>query len=156
MSRKVTSSTIGRWMKACISKALEVQAWPVLRQITAHSTRSVATTAAWATQAPIEGICRAVTWSSPSPFIRHYKLEVYASAEALFGCSVLQRVHATMRTRPSLGISLAWSLQAVVLPAMFLLSVLREIPRPVLSRGPGAFISLQVPVYYSDMPSSKN
>lgn len=61
MGRKVLSSTIGRWLKACIVKTYELKARPVPRRIMAHSTRSAATTAAWATQAPIEDICRAAT-----------------------------------------------------------------------------------------------
>lgn len=63
-------------------------------------------TTGWATQVSIEEICRAATWASPSPFIRNYKLNTYASAEAAFGRRVLQRVHedwetlAQMTTRP--------------------------------------------------------
>ncbi|XP_058020842.1 uncharacterized protein LOC131189057 [Ahaetulla prasina] len=59
MGRKVMSFTIGLWLKACIAKAYEIQACPVPRWIIAHSTRSVATTVAWPTQAPTEDICRA-------------------------------------------------------------------------------------------------
>lgn len=93
LGSKVTSTTLGRWIRACIAKSYEMHALPRPENITAHSTRSAATSAAWATQASLEEVCRAATWSSPSPFIRHYKLDVYASAEAAFGRRVLQRVH---------------------------------------------------------------
>ncbi|XP_013923459.1 PREDICTED: dnaJ homolog subfamily C member 13 [Thamnophis sirtalis] len=74
MGQKVSSHTIGQWLKACIALAYDSQSQPVPRRIMPHSTRSAATTAAWATQASVE-ICRAATWASPSPFIRHYKVD---------------------------------------------------------------------------------
>lgn len=89
---KVSSSTVGRWLRTCIACAYEHQDLPVPQGITAHSTRSAATSAAWATQASVEEICRAATWTSASPFIRHYKLDSFASAEAAFGRRVLQKV----------------------------------------------------------------
>lgn len=48
--------------------------------------------AAWAMPAPLLEICRAATWTSRSLFIKHYKLDQFASAEASFGRRVLQRV----------------------------------------------------------------
>lgn len=54
--------------------------------------------ATWATQALIEDICRAATWTSPSPFIKHYKLDAFASAEAAFRKRVLQKVHTALGT----------------------------------------------------------
>ncbi|XP_060542104.1 endonuclease/exonuclease/phosphatase family domain-containing protein 1 isoform X6 [Pantherophis guttatus] len=89
---KVSSSTIGRWIRQTIAAAYDSRSLPRPSRLTAHSTRSASTTAAWATQAPLLEICRAATWSSPSPFIRHYKLDQFASAEASFGRRVLQRV----------------------------------------------------------------
>ncbi|XP_034290509.1 uncharacterized protein LOC117675694 [Pantherophis guttatus] len=103
MGSKVSSTTLGRWLRASISLAYEAQSLPVPRGVTAHSTRSAATSAAWSTQASLEEVCRAATWTSPSPFIRHYRLDVYASAEASFGRRVLQRVSSQdqERRRPS-------------------------------------------------------
>uniref|UniRef100_A0A8C6V4T6 Tyr recombinase domain-containing protein n=1 Tax=Naja naja TaxID=35670 RepID=A0A8C6V4T6_NAJNA len=66
LGHKVSSSTIGRWLRASIARAYEAQSSAVPQGITAHSTRSAATSAAWATQASIEEICRAATWASPS------------------------------------------------------------------------------------------
>ncbi|XP_039181405.1 zinc transporter ZIP11 isoform X2 [Crotalus tigris] len=88
--QKVSASTIGRWIRACITGAYQSESLLVPRRVTAHSTNSAATSAAWATQASIEDVCRAATWSSPSPFIRHYKLDKFASAEASFGRGILQ------------------------------------------------------------------
>uniref|UniRef100_A0A2D4LRZ9 Uncharacterized protein n=1 Tax=Micrurus spixii TaxID=129469 RepID=A0A2D4LRZ9_9SAUR len=92
---------IGRWLKATIAKAYEIQSLQVPRGITAHSTRSASTSAAWATQASISDICRAATWSSPSPFIRHYKIAVFASADASFGRRVLHHVHSDRGETPA-------------------------------------------------------
>lgn len=87
MDKKVSPSTIGCWLKACIALAYKHQARP-----TPHSTRSAATTVAWATQASILEICKAATWAFPSPFVRNYKLDMFASVEAAFGRRVLQQV----------------------------------------------------------------
>lgn len=58
-----------QWIQLCIAKAYDLQALLRPQCIMAHSTRNAATTAAWATWASIEEVCRAATWSSPSPFI---------------------------------------------------------------------------------------
>lgn len=93
LGSKISSPTLGRWIRACISVACEAQSLPIPRGITAHSTRSAATSAAWSTRASVEEICRAATWASPTAFIRHYRLDVYASSDASFGRRVLQGVH---------------------------------------------------------------
>ncbi|XP_026545234.1 uncharacterized protein LOC113426991 [Notechis scutatus] len=93
MGLKVSPSTVGRWIRACIAKAYQSRSLPMPRGVMAHSTRSAATMATWATQAPIEEICRAATWSSPSPFIWHYRLAAFASVDAAFNRRVLQSVH---------------------------------------------------------------
>lgn len=45
LGAKVTPSTVDKWLRACIATAYESQTRQVLRSITAHSTRSAATTA---------------------------------------------------------------------------------------------------------------
>lgn len=89
---RVSSPTLGRWIRATIATAYQQLKLPVPRNITAHSTRSAATSAAWATRAPLEEVCRAATWTSISPFIRHYRVDAFASADAAFGRRVLQAV----------------------------------------------------------------
>ncbi|XP_070582571.1 uncharacterized protein [Erythrolamprus reginae] len=88
----VSPRSISRWIRECIAEAYGTTPHILPQGITAHSTRSAATSAAWRTQASAEDICRAATWTAPSTFIRHYKLDIYASAEASFGRRVLQRV----------------------------------------------------------------
>ncbi|XP_034272372.1 uncharacterized protein LOC117664972 [Pantherophis guttatus] len=92
MGKKVSSNTVGRWIKACISAAYASQGVKVPSRVLPHSTRSVATSAAWATQASIEEICKAATWSSISSFVKHYKIDSFASADAAFGRRVLQSI----------------------------------------------------------------
>lgn len=92
MGLKISAPTVGRWIKACISTAYELRARPLPGKILPHSTRSAASTAAWATQASVLDTCRAAIWTSISPFIWHYKIDTYASAEAPFGRRVLQNV----------------------------------------------------------------
>lgn len=93
LGQKVSSQTVARWIKACISLAYGAQNRQIPGRIWAHSTRSAATSAAWSTQASILEICRAATWTSLSPFVRHYKIDSFASADASFGRRVLQSVH---------------------------------------------------------------
>lgn len=99
MGQKVSSSTIGRWIRACIARAYQSQSLPVPTRITAHSTRSAAVSAAWHTQASVEEICRAATWSSPSAFVRHYRIDRFAAADAAFGRRVLQQVVVSQETQ---------------------------------------------------------
>lgn len=93
MGQKISPTTVGCWIKACISLAYETKAQPPLTKILPHSTRSAATSVVWATQTLMADICHAATWSSLSPFIRYYKVDLYASAEASFGRWILQSVH---------------------------------------------------------------
>ncbi|XP_070583499.1 uncharacterized protein [Erythrolamprus reginae] len=86
----LSSTSISRWIRDCIAEAYKARNQPIPAGVTAHSTRSAATSAAWVTQASIDDICRAARWSVPSTFIRHYKLDSFASAEAAFGRRVLQ------------------------------------------------------------------
>lgn len=89
---KAMGPMLGRWIRAMISTAYQRQALPIPQGITAHSTRSAATSAAWFTQAPLEEVCRAATWTSITPFIRHYRVDSFASSDAAFGRRVLQAV----------------------------------------------------------------
>ncbi|KAK9403183.1 ubiquitin carboxyl-terminal hydrolase 7-like [Crotalus adamanteus] len=85
---QVSASTVGRWIRACIAEVYQSSSLPAPSHITAHSTHSAAISAAWATEVSIE-ICRAVTWSSPSPFVRHYRIDCFTSTDASFGWRVL-------------------------------------------------------------------
>lgn len=98
MGRKVSSSTISCWIKACIGKVYALKNKPLPGHIPPHS-RSASTMAAWATQASVIDICRVATWTSLTSFICHYKVDSFASADVSFGRRVLQTVHSTPATR---------------------------------------------------------
>ncbi|XP_039189471.1 RNA-binding protein with multiple splicing [Crotalus tigris] len=85
MGQKVSLGIIGRWIRNCIAEAYQSSSLPTPSHLTAHSTHSAATSAAWATQTSIEEICMAAIWASPSPFVRHYKIDRFASADTSFG-----------------------------------------------------------------------
>lgn len=69
MGQRVSSVTVGRWIRACIATAYAQSGARLPEWVLAHSTRTVATSAAWSTQASIDEVCRAATWSSLSPII---------------------------------------------------------------------------------------
>lgn len=54
---KASAPMLGRWIHATISTAYQRQSLPIPHHITAHCTRSAATSAAWATQASLEEVC---------------------------------------------------------------------------------------------------
>ncbi|XP_061473466.1 uncharacterized protein LOC133380355 [Rhineura floridana] len=92
LGNKVSTSTLARWIKACISLAYASLRLPHPTGVVAHSTRAAATSAAFSRNAPLAEICRAATWSTPNTFIKHYKIDSYASSEAAFGRRVLQHI----------------------------------------------------------------
>ncbi|XP_060547192.1 uncharacterized protein LOC117673540 [Pantherophis guttatus] len=83
---QVSGPALGWWLRATITMAYRHLGIPVPGHITAHSTRSAATSVAWSTQASLEEVCKAATWTSIRPFIRNYMLDSFASAEASFSC----------------------------------------------------------------------
>lgn len=89
----VSGPALGWWLSAIIAMAYRHLGIPVPGRISAHSTRSAATSVAWSTQASLEEVCKAATWISMSPFICRYKVDTFASAEASFSQRVLQAVH---------------------------------------------------------------
>ncbi|XP_061443118.1 uncharacterized protein LOC133365362 [Rhineura floridana] len=92
MGNKVTTSTLARWIKACISLAYASLRLSRPAGLVAHSTRVAATSAAFSHNASLGEICRAAAWATPNTFIKRYKIDSYASAEAAFGRRVLQHV----------------------------------------------------------------
>ncbi|XP_071977728.1 uncharacterized protein [Engystomops pustulosus] len=73
---KSSSSTIARWIKQTISKSYQLQDVSLSKNITAHSTRAMATSWAEKRGASISQICKAATWSSTSTFPKHYRLDL--------------------------------------------------------------------------------
>ncbi|XP_077121603.1 uncharacterized protein LOC143776275 [Ranitomeya variabilis] len=88
----VTRATISRWIRdaICLAYTSKGEIPPV--GIKAHSTRAMASS--WAEQAdvPIHLICKAATWSTPSTFYNHYRLDLSSSSDLTFGRAVLSTV----------------------------------------------------------------
>ncbi|XP_053121856.1 uncharacterized protein LOC128331889 [Hemicordylus capensis] len=88
----ISAKTIVRWIKDCIVLAYQSMRKSPPPGIMAHSTRSAAASAAFSAHAPVQDICRAATWSTPSTFTKHYKIETHATIQAAVGRRILQQV----------------------------------------------------------------
>lgn len=89
LGNRMSTSVISAAFRTCIKEAYITLGLLPRPGITAHSTRSAATSAAFANWTSAEKICRAADWSSLSTFVWHYKINTRASAYASFGCWVL-------------------------------------------------------------------
>ena len=77
--RALSKKRLAGWLRECISAAYSQAGREPPPVVRAHSTRSVATSAALFSGASVEDICMAASWSSPCPFIRFYLLDVSGS-----------------------------------------------------------------------------
>ena len=82
-------SSLSRWLVSTISLAYDLQGQTPPDSLKAHSTRVVASSTAFLRGVDLSDICRTATWSQPSTFITHYRLDVRASKETRFGRAVL-------------------------------------------------------------------
>ncbi|CAJ0920084.1 unnamed protein product [Ranitomeya imitator] len=90
--QKVSKATVARWIRDTITLSYSSCGAAVLEEIRAHSTRAVASSWAERAGASIEQICRAATWSSPSAFFKHYRLDLTSSSDLTFRKRVLEAV----------------------------------------------------------------
>lgn len=90
-----------------IAKAYELCALPQPVHLTFYL-QCGHTLAVRATQASLTEICRVVTWTSPLPFIKHYKVDKFALAEAAFGRKILQWVHTRGESSDQTGPARTW------------------------------------------------
>ncbi len=73
--RAIRRPTLAGWLVRAITSAYVAGGRPP-PSVTAHSTRSMATSTAWARGASCEEICRAATWASGNTFARFYNLDL--------------------------------------------------------------------------------
>ncbi len=78
----LSKQRLSHWLCEAIGLAYESMRCPVPPGIRAHSTRGVAASAAILRGVGVEEICEAASWSSPSPFVRYYLLDVSSSSFA--------------------------------------------------------------------------
>ena len=85
-------STLSRWIVNTIVLAYELQHKSPPDGLRAHSTRAVASSTAFLRGVDTPDICRAATWSTVSTFITHYRLDLRAKRDTVFGRAVLTSV----------------------------------------------------------------
>ena len=85
----VSKQRISAWLVELIAFIYEQAHLPVPKGIKGHQTRKMATS--WADLAGVDPqlICDAATWSSACTFSRHYRLDLTAQAQSMFGRAVL-------------------------------------------------------------------
>lgn len=88
----VSSQTISKWIVHAIHLTYELARTPLPVPVKAHSTRALSTSMAFMRGVAIPDICRAATWLAPSTFVNHYRLDVHAKGDSLFGWAVLSSV----------------------------------------------------------------
>lgn len=93
MGKQASCSTLANLLKRAIQLVYSSVGKTLPSGITVHY--RAATSIAFEGIASLEDICKAATWSSPSTFTRHYKIDLPASAETAFGWRELQKVVAT-------------------------------------------------------------
>nr|XP_016849493.1 PREDICTED: uncharacterized protein LOC107982908 [Anolis carolinensis] len=85
----VSSQRLAVWITSTIRLAYQLAGKDPPSHVAAHSTRSLSTSQAFLRGVSLEDICKAATWSSPSTFVSHYKLDIQAKRDAAFGRAVL-------------------------------------------------------------------
>ena len=90
--QKVSSQRLSSWVVLAIKLAYELQGIPLMNHVRAHSTRGILTSTALARGVSIPDICRAATWSNPSTFINHYRLDTRARSDCHFRRGVLSAI----------------------------------------------------------------
>ena len=80
--------SISRWIVQTISLVYELTSKTPPEHLKAHSTRALSASTAFQCGVKLLHICHAVTWSTPSTFVRHYHLDVRAQNDAGFGRAV--------------------------------------------------------------------
>ncbi|CAJ0929554.1 unnamed protein product [Ranitomeya imitator] len=85
----VTKATLSRWIREAIHLAYSSKVKDPPEGLKAHSARAVSSSWAENKDISIELICKAATWSSPSTFYRHYRLDLSSASDLAFGRAVL-------------------------------------------------------------------
>ncbi|XP_073408896.1 uncharacterized protein [Dendrobates tinctorius] len=73
---RVTTGTLSRLIRDAITMAYSAKGEDPPQGIKAHSTRAMSSSWAERANVPIEQICKAATWPSPSTFYSHYRLDL--------------------------------------------------------------------------------
>ncbi len=83
-TRSVSKQRLAHWIVEAVALAYQSQGEPCPLGVRAHSTRSVASSHAWAHGASLADICRAAGWETPNTFARFYNLRVEPVSSHVF------------------------------------------------------------------------
>ena len=72
----LSKQRLSHWIVETINHAYSAGNRPIPSGIRCHSTRSVATSWAALRGVPLEDICAAASWATPSTFVRFYRVNV--------------------------------------------------------------------------------
>lgn len=78
LGKAVSPQRLSHWLVDLINMCYALSKLPSPHFLSAHSTRAVATSMAFARGVPLRDICEVATWSNPMTFMRHYAIEVWA------------------------------------------------------------------------------
>ncbi|KAJ7316026.1 hypothetical protein JRQ81_002188 [Phrynocephalus forsythii] len=87
----ISPQRLSSWIVSTIKLCYELSHKPLPSQVRAHSTRAVSSSTAFLRGVPLDEVCRAATWSQPSTFVKHYRLDTRAKASTSFGRAVLSQ-----------------------------------------------------------------
>lgn len=90
MGQKVSTLTLTRWIRGCITLALKAAKDDPPQGITAHLLWKAATSTVYSSFRSLTVICKAATWRFVHSFTKHDRIDQVASAEAAFGRKILQ------------------------------------------------------------------
>ena len=90
--KPVSSQRLASWIVSAIELAYQLQNLTLDAPVRAHSTSAISTSTAFQRGTSVTDICRAATWSSPSTFVKHYRLDTRARADCAFGRTVLSAI----------------------------------------------------------------
>lgn len=90
LGRPLSKQRLSHWLCEGIETAYEAAGRTMPHGVRAHSTRGVAASTALFRGIGVEDICAAASWSSPSPFIRFYLLDMSSNSLARSVLSVVE------------------------------------------------------------------
>lgn len=89
LGKAVSAQRLSHWLVDLIHLCYAPSRIAPPSSVTAHFTRSVATSVAFAAGVPLQDICTTETWKNPITFIHHYTLDVQAMRPGTLSRTVL-------------------------------------------------------------------
>ncbi|KAJ7312143.1 hypothetical protein JRQ81_006487 [Phrynocephalus forsythii] len=84
----VSPQHFSHWIVTTVKLAYKLAKRPLPTAIRAHSTRAIASSAAFLRGIPVEEICNAAMWSTPTTFVKHNRMDARMRSSTTFGKAV--------------------------------------------------------------------